>query len=216
MSAEDRGRESDLAVMGANEFKQKRRLKAILDARQKVKEKANKAEKYYIEGQISAVARQLVVLRAVREYIRECMNLLWEHAESAHDPDERCYYLEERTLGHIEFPNEGRRREINGLYQLLYCKEVYQESWEEVREYPHGSDEIITRTREHAVPLDVSWEGYLLLNRFLAEEHDLEIRFEEMDDNLPSWGFEEVPEEEGTEELATKDSSEEVTASGDD
>jgi len=132
MSSESRGRESDLAVMEANEFKQKRRLRSILDSREKVEEKADKAEELWIQGEISGVARQLIVLRAVREYIRETWQLLIEHADEAHDPDEPCEFLQRRVLGTIEFEHEEDDVVIRGLYDLLHCQETYTESWREL------------------------------------------------------------------------------------
>jgi hypothetical protein len=225
MSADERNRESDLAVMDAQEFKQKRRLKTILDAREKVEEKADTAEELYIKGEIAEVGRQMIVLRAVREYIRECWNLLIEHHEAEHGNDDRCEWLEERPLGTIDLPRDGkglpveykgRRVEIAGLYQLLHCEEIHIEEWRERREYPHGSDEWITQTEEHAIPLSVSWQGYLTLNEFLSHEHDLEVRFEEMDDSLPTWGFEEVPDIPGTEEVDHDENPTPGEALGDD
>jgi len=219
MATEERNRESDLAVMGAQEFKQKRRLKAILDAREKVEEKADTAEELYSKGEIAEVGRQMIVLRAVREYIRECWNLLIEHLETEHGNDDRCKWLEERPLGAIDLPRdgkglpveyEGRRVEIVGLYQLLHCDEIHIEEWRERREYPHGSDEWVRRTEEHAIPLSVSWQGYLTLNEFLSHEHDLEVRFEEMDTGLDEWGTQTVAEETAEVETKTNGSDEDL------
>jgi len=224
MSDDEHNRESDLAVMEAQEYKQKRRLKAILNAREKVEEKADTAEELYIKGEIAEVGRQMIVLRAVREYIRECYNLLIEHAQTEHDNNEPCYWLEECPLGTIDLPRDGKgftedvghRIEITGLNGLLRCDEIYIEKWRVRREFPHGSDEWVTQTEEHAIPLSVSWEGYLALNQFLAHEHDLEVRFEEMDDSLPTWGFEEVPDIPGTEEVDHDENPTPGEALGDD
>lgn len=186
MSADDR--QSDLAVMDANEFKQKRRLKRILNARQKVEEKADEAEELYVTGKINEDGRNTLVLRAVREYVRQCWNLLIEHVNSKGE-DESLPYFADRTLGHIEFEQEGERIEISGLYDYLNCQTVWVETWIETVEYPQGPDDEQERSTTHSVPLQISWRAFLTLNEFLADVHDLEVRFEEMDQTLPSFGF---------------------------
>jgi len=58
------------------------------------------------------------------------------------------------------------------------------------------------------MPEHISRNAYLRLWEFLDTVHDMDISFEEMDDDLPTWGFDEIPEDEyekGTEDIAHGD-----------
>lgn len=183
---EERDRQSDLAVMGANEFKNKQRLKEILEAREEVFGARKQAEKAYIQGEISADGRNLVILRSVRRFIEEVWNLLLEHAKGLDDVSE-SEYLNKRELGRIQF----ERREdivIQGLADFLHCKEQFHETWTEEVAWRHGDDQDVRRSRTQTIPPDVSKQAFLTTCEFLNEEDDLDIQFEELDDTIPEHG----------------------------
>lgn len=184
-------RQSDLAVMGADEYKQKRRLQRILDAHDSVEEKADEAYDLYVSGQISQEGKDIVLLRATQKFIRECFNLLLEFDSELED--EVNEYWAGRVLGEIEMQQQ-ENVSFNGLRDLLYADEIYSETWEEPVSTRHGQDQTQTFSAEHTVPEDVTWKGYLVMKEFLAAEKDLEIKFEELDDSLPTWGYEEADE----------------------
>lgn len=185
-------RQTDLAVMDVNEIKQKRRLMRILDSREKVEKKANEARELYVTGQVSQKGRDLLVLYAVREYIRECWNLLRDHTKSL-DDDEPAYYLSECHLGTLDFPNSDRESiAFNGLYDYLHCSIEYEETWEETLEWRHGQDQTQVHSETHTVPLEVTWRAYLKMSEFLSEVHDLEMQFESLDRSVGSFGFESI------------------------
>ncbi len=103
MSADDR--QSDLAVMDANEYKQKRRLQRILDAHDKVEDMGERAYGQYAEGVISHDGKNIRILRAVQQYIREVYNLLMEY-DSELEEDEINEYWVGTYLGALERDHE--------------------------------------------------------------------------------------------------------------
>lgn len=186
-------RRSDLAVMDANEYKQKRRLQRILDAHDRVEEIADEAWNRYVEGEITHDAKNIAIQKAVKKAIREAYNLLNEHVEQNGNQDE-YWYGNGDELGRIEFQQRDPVI-IGGLADFLGTQEIYEESWTEPAAQRHGPDEPVPRHATHTVPEAVSWSAYLRLKEFLSKEHDLEVRFEELEDSLPVWGFEELDEE---------------------
>lgn len=197
------GRQSDLAVMHAHEYKQKRRLQRLLDAQDHVEEIANRAYQQYTAGEIHEDAKNIVLLRAVQQYIRECYNLLLEYDDGL-GPGEWNEYLDgpEVTetgqrlgdpLGRIEMRG-GDDVVFWGLDGLLNADRFYVDEWTTPAESRHGPDGVEHHEARHTVPESVAWNGYVLLRRFLAAEKDMEVQFEEMDESLPVWGFEEVTE----------------------
>jgi hypothetical protein len=196
----DESRKSDLAVMDAQEYKQKRRLRRILDAREDVEEVGQEAFRGFIAGDISSDALNVSLLRAVQSYIRECHTLLKDWRNDTYETDEWDPYWtgdptepDSRPLGRVQFEN---RDDIVfwGLRDVLRAQDFYEESWTKPVENRHGPDTVAQKSRQKSVPENVSQNAYLRLNEFLAEEKDLELQFEDMDDSLPVWGFEEVDE----------------------
>lgn len=222
MAGESNGREperqSDLAVMEANEYKQKRRLERILDSIDKVEDKADQAWELFVSGDINHDAKNIMIQRAVKQTVRECYNLLLDYHKEAtreaenpravkdNTPDADEYFAprQENRLGAVEMDWEDDIP-IYGLFGFLQSKELYEETWTE-RAKPRNKPARVERhTAKHTVPESVSWTAFMTLKEFLNSEHDLEIKFEELDDALPTWGFVEVPDEEGTEALANGD-----------
>lgn len=191
----DDDRRSDLAVMDANEYKQKRRLQRILDAHDRVEDVAAEAWQDYVDGRIGHDAVNIAIQKAVKKAIRETYNLLVEHADGDGTAD-RYWAGNGEPIGTIEF-RQADPETIDGLADFLATQELYEETWQEPLPKRHGPDETVTRQASFTVPKGVSWAAYLRLKEFLSQEQDLEIRFEELDDSLPSWGFEEVEEDDG-------------------
>lgn len=191
-------RQSDLAVMDANEYKQKRRLERILDTLDDVEHKANEAWDLFVAGEITAAGKNIIIQRAVKEAIRESYNLLHEYARD--DETDSKYWTREHAqaegndagpLG--EIPQQTRRNILVwGLRDFIQTETVYHEEkteWVKPRNQP---TEQRTEVVEQTVPEEVSWTAFLMLKRFLCVEHDLEVTFEELDDGTPTWGFKEV------------------------
>lgn len=181
---------SDLAVMDAEEYKQKRRLKALLDAKDKVESKADEAQELYVVGEVDRQLRNVIVLEAVQQFIREGWNLVKEYWKNNRNDPAATEYMEGRTLGSVEIAGEEVAQFV-GLYDLLWAESVYSRDVVRTREFPHGADATISETVEKAVPRDVAWRGYLLMSEFLANEHGLKMMSEERSD-VSSFGFQSV------------------------
>lgn len=201
----DGTRESDLAVMEKTEFKQKHRLNQILQAHDKVETKANEAWDFLVAGEITHDGKNIMIQRAVKEFVRECYNLLLEHHKqvkqaraareqaaengaatngNAADNDDDWplvdYWNGEgapEPIGTIEM-HRADDKEIYGLSDFIQTNELYQESWQ-VREKPRNMAVRTSETVvEHSVPEDVSWTAYLWLREFLNEQYSLDLQFE--------------------------------------
>jgi hypothetical protein len=195
-ASHDPSRHSDLAVLDANEYKQKRRLERILDSHDRVEEIAADAFDAYVNGEIDEHGKNIALLQAVKQFIREIYQLLQRHAEAieAADDDEdveRRRYLLNCDLGEVTF---DRRRNVSfdGLNEILLAQPTYVETWQEEIESRHGPSRSVEKQAVHSVPETISWHAYLTATEFLAEEHDLELQFEALDDSLGVWGYEET------------------------
>lgn len=187
MASEDR--QSDLAVMDAEEFQQKRLLARIIEGRERVTELANKARERYIGGEIDQRGRNTMLLWAVQDYISTCWTLLRSYAEQEDDE----YYLLEADLGSIEFgTGEEDNVSFQGLYDILTAEEVHTSHFTEVVEYPQGPPRERTRTETKSVPRQVSWRACRLLDEFLANTQGIELVIDEIDTGLQSFGFDTV------------------------
>lgn len=188
-------RQSDLAVMDAQEFKQKRRLKRLLEAHDKVEEKANEAWDLFVAGEISHDAKNIMIQRAVKEAIRESYKLLIDHQREYEDRSEDEYSeywigREGDPIGVIKL-EDYENIPIYGLRDFLNTKEFYEEIITRPITNRNKPPTTETEAVKHSVPEEVSWGAFLRLKEFLDDTHDLEISFEEMDDSLPNWGYEE-------------------------
>ncbi len=184
----DRERHSDLAVLEANEYKQKRRLERILDALDGVQDTADEAWNAYVEGEISREARDITIQRTVKKAIRECYKLLLDHHRQRADADERDRYWAgdaNNPLGTVHLVGEPVAQ-IDGLRDFLHAPTFFEKTVTETVERRNLPDETETFTVETTMPEAVSYRAYLRLKEFLDDVHDLEVTFEEMDDdNLP-------------------------------
>jgi len=211
-------RRSDLAVMDANEYKQKRRLRRILDAQENVEDVANRSYEMFTAGEIGERGKNIVLLRAVKQYIREAWNLLVAYDDQLQEEQHGDSYAWNPYLDGPPVNEDGDRLgdplgKIDmrgespvyfwGLEDYLHADPLYDDVWQEEVQTRHGPDEYEQCSETRTVPEDVSWNAYLLTRRFLAEEKDMEVQFENMDDSLPVWGFTELTD---TENYAEADS----------
>lgn len=203
------GAASDLAVMEVQEYKQKRRLESILDSLDKVEERTDEAWDLYVMGEIDFQARDTIILRAVQAAIDDCRNLLInyakENAEKTSDKAQDGNQAETRTadpywhgtlsnpIGWFQYEYVDGKEEFIGLRDILNAKSLYTETWEETVEMRHRADRKRKRQQEHVVPEWVSRRAYRRLTRFLDDEYDLDIAFEETDD-METWQYQDSRE----------------------
>jgi len=186
-SSHDRARESDLAVLEANEYKQRRRLEKILDARDNVQATADLAWEQFVAGQISHDAKNIMIQRAVQSFIKEAYKLLQDYTR---DADADKYWVGDPTnpLGTIE-RDWGADIIIQGLKDFLKADHIHTEEREQKVKRANMPPRAEVQTQEHTVPEDVSMEAFLTLVEFLDDQHDLEISFEsiEVDEEGEPW-----------------------------
>ena len=182
-------RRSDLAVLDANEYKQKRRLERILDAHDNVEDAAAEARALLFEGEITEDALNIIVQEAVKRAIREHYNLLIDHAE---DVDGRDAYWQgdpENPIGELERAHSEPVR-IVGLRDFTRTDWFYVDSWTSTENPRNRPRRQVEHQEEYTMPRRISWDAYERLKRFLRVEQDLEIQFEWLDDQRPmvDWG----------------------------
>lgn len=190
-SSHDRDRQSDLAVLEANEYKQKRRLERILDAHDNVEDAAAEARALFFEGEINRHAVDITVQEAVKRAIRENYNLLSDHAGQTDGRDAYFAGDPEQPIGHIERPHSDAIPVV-GLSDFLQTDWFYTDEWETTERPRNRPPRTVSHREEVTVPRAVSWKAYQRLKRFLSQEHDLELQFEWLEDNRPfhDWGDE--------------------------
>jgi len=187
-------RESDLAVMESNEYKQKRRLRAILDAHDEVERVNREGYELLVQGEISRDGFNLLWLRAVKRLIREIYPLLqqyWSDLEDraqrdnteVSDPEHADEYLTSPTLGTLDL--NDRAVVFEGLADIADADEQYPETHVHRIERRHRPDERVSKTVTKTVPKEISEEAFKLCKTFLSEEHDLRVQFEEINDERP-------------------------------
>jgi len=186
-------RQSDLAVMEAEEYTQKRLLKRLIERRERVTELANEARQRFVAGQIDERGRDTMILYAVHDYVQAGYTLLLNHAEGT-PAGEHSEYLFERELGDMQVGGESV--EFSGLYSILATDEVYTRETTRVVEYPQGPPQTVTQTQSKAVPREISWKACRLMDEFLANEHGIELKVDQLDDSQRSFGFESATKDE--------------------
>ena len=181
-------RQSDLAVMDANEYKQKRRLERILDSLDGVQDTADEAWNAYVAGEISREAYQIALQRAVTKAIRECSKLLTNHYQSVkRDGDSRDEYWlgdHEDPLGSIDILDD-EVEVIIGLKDFMESPTFFETTITDTVERRNLPDETVRKTVETTMPESVSYRAFIHLKEFLDDVHDMEISFEEMEDKKP-------------------------------
>jgi len=173
-------RQSDLAVMDGDEFKQKHRLNQLLLAHDKVEEKANEAWELLVLGEINHDAKNIMIQRAIKQFIREAYNLLLEHNDSLDDDETDIYWKGDpkKPLGVLN-RNHTDDIVISGLSDFLRTKEIYRERYREQVKRRNMPPKEVTREVEQSIPEDISWRAYLRLRRFLNEEYSLDLQFDD-------------------------------------
>lgn len=180
-------RQSDLAVMDANEYKQKRRLERILDSLDGVQDTSDEAWNAYVQGEISREAYEIALQRAVTKAIRESYKLLLNHhrevREAGDDPDRYWEGQPKHHLGTVDLLGEQVDM-IQGLRDYHNAPTFFERHVSEEVERRNLPNETVTRTVETTMPTEISHRAYLRLKEFLDDVHDMEISFEELDDKL--------------------------------
>lgn len=177
----DDDRQSDLAVMDVDEYKQKRRLERIYDVHDMVGEIATDSLNERAYHDLSSDGEDIAVLHAVQRFIWESYNMLIEYAEGREDGGTEDKYWtgegRDNPLGEIRFKN-SETVEFWGLKDVLQAKRVYSKTWTETTHPRDMAPREETHENQKTVPRRVSVDAYLLLKEFLEKERDLDLNFE--------------------------------------
>jgi len=126
------------------EYNQRRRIKAIHDARERVFEQRRRALDLQAKGRVNQMQYRSVLREAVESFILEIEQLL-RHYES--DPSltldgdgapGASWYLEEAQLGTMTLPPNDEELEFTGLIDILSASDPIVRQWEEEQEPPMG------------------------------------------------------------------------------
>jgi hypothetical protein len=169
----DDNRQSDLAVMDANEFKQKHRLKQILEALDEIEESYHAAKGLYAAGEIDQDGKNIRLMYAVQRAIRETYNLV--------DKDDGIW--DGHEFGTIA-QETGSDKVIVGLEDYNAYPEFKRETYQHVVAKRNGPNETEREIAHHTMPEQISERVFLALKAYLNDQHDLDIAFEELDDKL--------------------------------
>jgi hypothetical protein len=174
----DGERQSDLAVMGVDEYKQKRRLERILDDIDAIGNKSRESWDKYVSGGIDFNGKNVTVQRNVKEAIWDCRQMLEDYAESVDGRDEYWWGDPNDPIGVIE---QYRDPDIVivGLENFLYQPETWFEEWTESKKPRNLPRETVTRRIEHTVPEVLSRDAASRLLKFLSKERGIELSTEQ-------------------------------------
>lgn len=174
----DQDRQSDLAVMGIDEYKQKRKLERILDNMHAIGDKSRESWNEYVNGEINAHAKNIAILQNVKEAIRDCETMLKQYAE---DQTERDYYW----AGHKDDPigtisqHRGDDIPVVGLRDFLKLNVIWFEEWQEQVKPDNLPPRKVPRQIKHSVPETVSRDAASRLALYLSRERGIELTTEQ-------------------------------------
>lgn len=181
-------RESDLAVMGVDEYKQKRRLERILDDIDAVGDKSREAWDEYVRADINHDGKNVTVQRNVKEAVWDCKQMLEEFAEQFDGRDPYWWGDPNDPIGVIE---QHRDSDITivGLEDYLYQPQIWFEDWEETVKPRNRPKKTVPRQIRHTVPEVVSRDAAARLLTFLSKERGIELSTEqkEVDVHADPW-----------------------------
>lgn len=183
----DGERHSDLAVMDAQEYKQKRRLERILDDLERVPDTANEAWADYVSGEIERDGRNIRIQHAVSDVIEQCNNMLEEYSEEVENDE---YYKgdEDDPLGEFSIV-EDDSVQITGLEDFMESDIFFEATVTVPVKRRNKPPKHVTKTVQCTMPETVSRRAYRRLWKFLHEHHGLDMQFEavEVDEHAEPW-----------------------------
>jgi hypothetical protein len=179
-----------------NEYNQRRRIRAIHDARERVMQQRRRALDLRAHNQVSKRQYHDIIRESVESFILEIEELLKRYRD---DPaltlDDKgrsaSWYLERVSLGTMTLPPGGREIEFQGLQSVLDAPNPIVCDWEEPADAPagfqgHPMAETETQRRKVQVPEDVLVNAVRTGMEFLSKI-GLDLR---VDGDQPDAGFE--------------------------
>lgn len=173
---------SELALLGADEWRQKHRLERVMSALDRIEDADFVAIEEMVKGEIKPEGREIVLLQAVKGAIRESYNLLLSYHREQDGAD--GYWRTAEPIATIEAIGDGEPIKFYGLADVLEAQNYYHFSWTETLDRRKKLPERVERTGMKAVPEEVSMKAYLLLKDFQSTQRDLGLSYEDEDDPL--------------------------------
>lgn len=182
------------------EYNQRRRIRAIHDARERVFEQRRRGLDLQARGEITRRQHRDILRESVESFILEIEQLLRRYQARAEpnldadsDAQPPSWYLEDVDLGVMGLPPDGREVVFNGLLSILEAPDPFVREWEERPEAPagfagHPLAETETTRRERQIR-----EG-ILLNAVRAGMQFLsEVGMDaELEQSIPTKAFREL------------------------
>lgn len=181
-----------------DELIQSRRLRAIFDARERVREIEGRIEeRKTLEGRpLSETQAKRLLHTAAKQYLREVEPLIHPERQPQADAVETDYWTG-HELGSIALPS-GKRIEVDSLEDYYELPNPLVHTYREVVEDPPNGYSEEVRQVEVQPPQSMSMNAVRLVNLFCAEA-GLEVDLD--DDSLSIFGFDEADETEEVEVL---------------
>lgn len=193
MSAESEPMEFD----GDGDYVERRRQKAIFDARDLARDVIVNAKRQHARDEISPDAARTDVRSVVESYISEVEHiarmaganeLLSEtviHVVSIQPPEPLLQYYRDDTV-HVRSPEPSPKRPeggiIRGLEGFLTAPDVFSAKWTIDADVRHEGPKPITETASTRMPIEASVDAFRFVNAFLREVNlDIEPRLEDYD-----------------------------------
>jgi len=170
------------------EYNQRRRIRAIHDARERFMQQRRRALDLRAHNQVSERQYHDIIREATESFILEIEELLKRYRD---DPAltlggksrAASWYLERVTLGTMTLPPGGREIEFQGLQSILDAPNPIVCEWEEEADAPagfstHPMGETETQRRKLQVPEDVLVNAVRTGMEFLSQI-GLDLRLDE-------------------------------------
>lgn len=169
---------ADLKAEDADSYKQKRRLRMILDARERVRDVFREVDTALLDGGFTEDVGNAAIRMEVVAYIHELEDLI---KNSNHQET----YWEEKPLGELELEH-SENIQFRGLASIVNSPPRFVEQWVETTEHRHRGNEQELRKRKHQIPRSVLERAYRACNEF-CHESSLNL---DLDEGRQSFGFE--------------------------
>lgn len=177
------------------EYNQRRRIRAIHDARERVMQQRRRALDLRAHNQVSKRQYHDIIREATESFVLEIEQLLRRYRDDAAltlDANSRAasWYLERAPLGTMTLPPGGREIEFQGLQSILDAPNPIKCEWEEPREAPagfakHPKGATETQRRKVQVSEDILVNAVRIGMEFLSQVGlDLKV-----DEDQPDYGL---------------------------
>lgn len=170
------------------DYTERRRVEAILDAQERVGSTHDKVYGHVLDGKLTRSEATAYYRRVVQHYITLVEPLMKRYDETGADywhhkqigaitippPDDLAQLEEDREVVVLDSLPEERFYPVVGLEQVLELPEAVEEEFSVRVRYPHTGAETKTATAVQPIPEQLLRKAFRLTNEFLSDV-DLEV-----------------------------------------